>query len=31
MTQEEIEKIWGGNLLRVMERVEVVAAELQAK
>ena len=28
---EEIEKIWGGNLLRVMERVEAVAAELQAK
>jgi membrane dipeptidase len=30
-SQEEIGKIWGGNLLRVMERVEVVAAELQAK
>jgi len=28
-TQDEIAKIWGGNLLRVMERVEAVAAELQ--
>jgi microsomal dipeptidase-like Zn-dependent dipeptidase len=28
-TQEEIEKIWGGNLLRVMEQVEAVAKELQ--
>lgn len=28
-TQEEIEKIWGGNLLRVMEEVEAVATELQ--
>lgn len=29
-SKEEIEKIWGGNLLRVMEQVEAVAAELQA-
>ncbi|MFN1835614.1 membrane dipeptidase [Balneola sp. MJW-20] len=29
-TEEEIRKIWGGNLLRVMEEVEKVAAELQA-
>lgn len=28
-TQEEIEKIWGGNLLRVMKQVEAVAKELQ--
>ena len=28
-TQEEIEKIWGGNLLRVMEEVEAVAKDLQ--
>jgi membrane dipeptidase/D-alanyl-D-alanine dipeptidase len=28
-TKEEIEKIWGGNLLRVMERVEAVAKDLQ--
>ncbi|MDB4738307.1 dipeptidase [Flavobacteriaceae bacterium] len=27
--KEEIEKIWGGNLLRVMERVEAVAEDLQ--
>ena len=29
-TEEEIEKIWGGNLLRVMEEVEDVAKKLQA-
>jgi membrane dipeptidase len=28
-TQDEIEKIWGGNLLRVMEEVEAVAKDLQ--
>ena len=28
-TQDEIEKIWGGNLLRVMEEVETVAKDLQ--
>jgi membrane dipeptidase/D-alanyl-D-alanine dipeptidase len=28
-TKEEIERIWGGNLLRVMERVEAVAKDLQ--
>lgn len=28
-TEEEIEKIWGGNLLRVMEKVEAIAKELQ--
>jgi membrane dipeptidase len=30
-TEEEIAKIWSGNLLRVMEQVERVAAELQAR
>jgi microsomal dipeptidase-like Zn-dependent dipeptidase len=30
-TQEEIEKIWGGNLLRVMEEVEAVAQKLQSE
>jgi len=30
-TEEEIGKIWGGNLLRVMEAVETVAKELQGK
>ncbi len=29
-TEEQIAKIWSGNLLRVMERVEQVAKELQA-
>jgi len=29
-TEEQIAKIWSGNLLRVMERVEQVARELQA-
>ena len=28
-TEEEIEKLWGGNLLRVMDEVEAVAAEIQ--
>ncbi|MGB2153586.1 MAG: membrane dipeptidase, partial [Flavobacteriaceae bacterium] len=28
-TQEQIEKIWGGNLLRVMEQVEALASDLQ--
>lgn len=28
-SQDEIEKIWGGNLLRVMEEVEIVAKNLQ--
>lgn len=28
-TEEEIEKLWGGNLLRVMDEVEAVARELQ--
>lgn len=28
-TEEQIAKIWGGNLLRVLEQVERVAAELQ--
>jgi membrane dipeptidase len=28
-TEEEIEKLWGGNLLRVMDEVEAVAKELQ--
>jgi membrane dipeptidase len=26
-TEQEIAKIWGGNLLRVMERVEKVAGK----
>lgn len=30
-SEDEIEKIWGGNLLRVMEEVEAVAQELQNK
>ena len=30
-TEEEIEKIWGGNLLRVMEEVEAVAKKLQSE
>jgi membrane dipeptidase len=30
-SEEEISKIWSGNLLRVMEQVERVAAELQAR
>jgi membrane dipeptidase len=29
-TEEQITKLWGGNLLRVMERVEQVAREIQA-
>jgi len=29
-TEEEIAKLWSGNLLRVMERVEQVARELNA-
>lgn len=28
-TEEEIEKLWGGNLLRILDEVEAVAAELQ--
>lgn len=28
-TENEIEKLWGGNLLRVMDEVEAVAAEIQ--
>lgn len=28
-TETEIEKLWGGNLLRVMDEVEAVAAEIQ--
>ncbi|HSP82308.1 MAG TPA: dipeptidase [Gillisia sp.] len=28
-TEKEIEKLWGGNLLRVMDEVDAVAAELQ--
>jgi membrane dipeptidase len=30
-TDEEIQKIWGGNLLRVWREVERVAAEMQAE
>jgi membrane dipeptidase len=29
-TEEEIDKIWGGNLLRVWREVERVAKEIQA-
>jgi membrane dipeptidase len=29
-TEEEIDKIWGGNLLRVWKEVERVAKEIQA-
>ena len=29
-TKEEIAKIWSGNLLRVLDEVEAVAAQLQA-
>jgi microsomal dipeptidase-like Zn-dependent dipeptidase len=29
-TEEEIRKLWGGNLLRVWREVERVAAEMQA-
>ena len=29
-TEEEIEKIWGGNLVRVFREVQAVAAEMQA-
>jgi membrane dipeptidase len=28
-TEQQIEKLWGGSLLRVMEEVQRVAAELQ--
>lgn len=30
-TEEEIEKIWSGNLLRVMEEVERIAAQIQGE
>ncbi|MRH99389.1 membrane dipeptidase [Kriegella sp. EG-1] len=30
-TKEEIEKLWGGNLLRVLDEVQAIAAELQSK
>ena len=30
-TEEEIKKIWSGNLLRVLEAVEIKAAELQGR
>jgi membrane dipeptidase len=28
-TEEQIEKLWGGNLLRVMDEVQRIARELQ--
>jgi len=28
-TEPQIEKLWGGNLLRVMDEVQRIAAELQ--
>src|SRR5262249_62137113 len=28
-TEQQIEKLWGGNLLRVMDEVQRIAAELQ--
>lgn len=30
-TEEQIEKLWGGNLLRVLDEVQAVAARIQAK
>ena len=30
-TEEEIEKLWGGNLLRVLDEVQDVAKQLQSK
>jgi membrane dipeptidase len=30
-TEQQIEKLWGGNLLRVMDEVQRIAAELQRK
>ena len=30
-SEEEIRKMWGGNLLRVWREVEKVAAEMQAR
>ena len=30
-SQEEIEKLWSGNLLRVLEEVEAIAKSLQEK
>jgi len=27
--EEQIEKLWGGNLLRVMDQVQLIARELQ--
>jgi membrane dipeptidase len=30
-TEEQIEKLWGGNLLRVMDEVQRIAGELQKK
>jgi len=30
-TEQQIEKLWGGNLLRVMNEVQRVARELQKK
>jgi len=28
-TEEQIEKLWGSNLLRVMDEVQLIASELQ--
>ena len=30
-SESEIEKLWGGNLLRVLDEVQEIAANLQAK
>ncbi|MGB1375561.1 MAG: membrane dipeptidase, partial [Rhodothermales bacterium] len=30
-SEEEVEKIWSGNLLRVLDEVQAVAAEMQAE
>ena len=30
-TEEQIEKIWGGNLIRVFKEVQAIAAEIQSK
>ena len=30
-SESEIEKLWGGNLLRVLDEVQAIAANLQAE
>ena len=31
MVESEIEKLWGGNLLRVLDEVQAIAANLQVE